>query len=1056
MTAKLSSRAGAVRGIALAVFLVSGITGLVYEVAWTRCFGTVFGNTVFAASTVLTSFMLGLALGSYLLARRAEKTAKPLKLYALLELAIGLYALLFPFILNLTDAFYTAFYRSLTPSFYILSIVRFTLSALILLPPTAMMGGTLPVLIAFWTRRTAADRTAGRAVSLLYAVNSFGAVIGCFTAGYFLLRFFGIRSTIHIAAAANIAIALLAFALSPFSTHKPAAESSTSKKKARRKKSRKKASKQRQSQAPAHVITTTQRPFTRTAVLLTIAAAGFCSLALEVLWTRVLVFVVGTSVYAFACMLTCFILGIALGSLLCSTFINRIKRPILAVSILEALIALAALASLPVLALLWGIDYELISRLESPDFWREVSIHFFDAAAILLVPTILMGIAFPIAVRACTFTGYSAPAATGRVYAANTLGCVLGAFAAGFILIPALGLRTAFLAVAALQLTAAVFIFHFAEIRWRRLRPAAIVAAAAVIFTAFAAVPPDIFLRTMNTFHHPSEIIYIQDDVTGTITVHNLPDGDRLIAIDGVDVAGVDFMLRTTQKLQAYVPLLIHPQPEKVVQIGFGSGETCGIGLALDVPDYRIVDVCPGIFTAGRFFEDINRGAYKDPRLEKIIMDGKNFVKLTPERFDIIMNDSTYPGTTGSSALYTYDHFAQCRDRLTPGGIQSCWMPLDLRPADFRIILRSFQAAMPYCSLWMADNCLNKHAVLVGSAEPMKLDLARIRAAFGNPVIAADLAEINIHNEYDFLDCFVSGPEAIRAMAGPGPLNTDDHPALEFGAAITRDIQTCWQLILAAIARTHSPVTEHVDTSALTRAEARKARDTLDSYFRATTHVLHGQLAIMDGDADRLQHHFDLAKKINPRDRDIEACMNEIRTERDALLEQIAVEPASTQLRARVARRHMLLEEYTAAAQHYRAYLAIEPGNPGVLNNLGLCLRKTNRPAEALAVFRRALDINPNLLAANYNAASLCARLGDTKTAAKYYERTASLCPPEYRPRYYEELASAYADHNQIKNALAALDKAIALAAPDPTLQDKLKARKKSLIHPPSSFSASN
>ena len=307
----------------------------------------------------------------------------------------------------------------------------------------------------------------------------------------------------------------------------------------------------------------------------------------------------------------------------------------------------------------------------------------------------------------------------------------------------------------------------------------------------------------MNTYHYPSKIVFIDDGVTGTVTVHDLPDGDRLIAVDGVDVAGVDLMLRTTQKLQAYAPLLVHRNPQDVVQIGYGSGETCGIGLAFGAARYSIVDICPGVFTAGTFFQDINRRSYANPKLRKIIMDGKNFIKLTKEKFNVIMNDSTYPGTTGSSALYTYDHFQACREHLKPGGVLSCWVPIDLRPQDIQIIVRSFQAAMPHCSLWMVNNCLNKHAVLLGTLEPMQLDLKRIDELMKRGDIAEDLRQISIYSSYDFVDCSVVTEEGLRKLGGEGPLHTDDRPHLEFGVTIKRDSEACWLAVLDA--HSHAP-----------------------------------------------------------------------------------------------------------------------------------------------------------------------------------------------------------------------------------------------------------
>ena len=627
-----------VRKAVLPLFLVSGAAGLVYEVTWTRAFGVVFGNTVFAVSTVLTAFMLGLAGGSWMFGRIADRSSRPLKLYALLEVGIGVYALAFPTILATTDLFYRWFFQSFHPGFYPLTFVRFALSVVMLLVPTALMGGTLPVLSKLWAnspgkKETSAEAGIGKSAGLLYSINTFGAVAGSFLSGYLLIRILGVSNTVYLAASANILVGVLSFILSRF-TDKPV-------EKKHKRLVRKPKPAKRSSAEGEVVIEQAGSPrdafgYKRTIVLAAVLVAGFCALALEVLWTRVLLFVLGTSVYAFACMLTCFILGIALGSFLCSrVFLARIKNCIFALGVVEFLVGLSVLGSMLLLGMLWYIDFILTQKVPVGAFGKEVAAHFIDASIVLFVPTVLMGMVFPIAVKICATSWKAAGKRIGEIYACNTIGCVIGSFAAGFVMVPLLGLRDSFLVIIAIQLFLAVVVIFFSEKHRVAFGVSAAVVSVAAIVVSVLSIPRDVFLKTMNTYHYPSEVIYIKDDATGTVTVHDLPDGDRLIAVDGVDVAGMDLMLRTTQKLQGYVPLLMHKDPQKVLQIGFGSGETSGVGLAFGVEDYRIVDICPGVFEAGKFFEEINRGSYKDPRLRKIIMDGKNFVKLTDEKFNV-------------------------------------------------------------------------------------------------------------------------------------------------------------------------------------------------------------------------------------------------------------------------------------------------------------------------------------------------------------------------------------------------------------------------------------
>jgi spermidine synthase len=739
------------------------------------------------------------------------------------------------------------------------------------------------------------------------------------------------------------------------------------------------------------------------AVLASIFVAGFCALALEVLWTRLLVFVLETSAYAFACMLTCFIFGLAVGSLISSRLlVPRLKNPIFGLGVVEFLLALSVAGSIPLLGLLWHIDLFTIERLMGPrvSFFSDTAVHFIDALAVTFVPTVLMGMVFPIAVQVCAPAWDTVSRRVGQVYAWNTMGCVAGSFLAGFVMVPQLGLRHSFFLVIILLFLLAVSLVALAgKPRAFWALPAAVVALGTMV-AGVVCVDADVFLRTMNTYHYPSKIVFIDDGVTGTVTVHDLPDGDRLIAVDGVDVAGMDLMLRTTQKLQAYAPLLVHQNPQDVVQIGYGSGETCGIGLAFGVANYSIVDICPGVFTAGRFFDDINRRSYANPKLRKIIMDGKNFIKLTKEKFDVIMNDSTYPGTTGSSALYTYDHFKACHDHLKPGGVLSCWVPIDLRLEDIQIIVRSFQAAMPHCSLWMVNNCLNKHAVLLGTLEPMQLDLNRIGQLMTNrSEIATDLRQISIHSPYDLVDCAVVTEEGLRKLAGAGPLHTDDRPYLEFGVTIKRDVEACWLAVLTAIGTYHTSMAPYVTNAVAAPGQAEPPQVILEQYCQGTTYTLVGMIGMLQGDPAVVGPAFEMAQKINPRDRDVESILAELDGEIKALETTIKDKPDAEALRSRLAQKYMVLRRYAQAAEQYEWFLRRQPSNDAAWNNLGVCRRGLNQYDGAVEAFKRATQCNPGFLPAHVNLADVYEKQGNYDLAIKCLDAALGLAQDDPRRR---------------------------------------------------------
>jgi spermidine synthase len=782
--------------------------------------------------------------------------------------------------------------------------------------------------------------------------------------------------------------------------------------------------------------------------LAAVGLAGFCALALEILWTRVLVFVLGTSVYAFACMLTCYIFGIALGSFLCSRLpLARLKKPVFTLGVVQFLVGLSVLMSIELLEIIGRVDYMLLDKLGVSGFWQEAAVHFIDAALVLLLPTVLMGAIFPIAVEICTRSWKAIGKRVGEVYASNTIGCTIGSFMAGFVMVPFVGLRRSFLIIIAAQFFTAVMIIFFSEKRRVALGISAMFFSLVIIIVSILSIPSDVFLKTINTYHYPSKIIYMKDDATGTITVHDLPDGDRLISVDGVDVAGMDLMLRTTQKLQAYAPLLVHGNPRKVLQIGFGSGETSGVGLAFGIEQYSIVEICPGIFEAGKFFEAINRGSYKDPRLRKIIMDGKNFVKLTDEKFDVIMNDSTYPGTTGSSALYTYDHFRQCREHLEPGGVLSCWVPLDLRPDDFAIIVRSFQAAMPYSSLWMANNCLNKHAVLMGTLSPMRIDFQNVKKYVDRQDINADLAEINIQSVYELLDCFVVDENGLRNIGAEGPLNTDDGPFLEFGAAIKRDIEGCWIDVLRRISLNHSTLSRKVYNMGQSEREAEDVRATMERYFKGTDHALRGLLAILEGDHEVMNVEFEAAKKVNPEDRDVESCLNELTNEIKPLLEAVQRTPEQASLRLRLAKRYLLLRHYDLAAEQYAYFTGLEPDNPAGWNNLGVCYNGLKQFEKAIRALESAVNCDPKMVSAYLNLSYAYENRGNLTSASQVLEKAISISfVSSEKVRLYDGLSRLYFMQKKYNLALKNLEDALELAPSGSELWKYLQNRREYVL----------
>jgi hypothetical protein len=410
------------------------------------------------------------------------------------------------------------------------------------------------------------------------------------------------------------------------------------------------------------------------------------------------------------------------------------------------------------------------------------------------------------------------------------------------------------------------------------------------------------------------------------------------------------------------------------------------------------------------------------------------------------MNDSTYPGTTGSSALYTYDHFKQCREHLNPDGVLSCWLPLDLRPQDFQMILKSFLKAMPHSSLWMANNCLNKHAVLMGTMSETRIDFQRVKKLFERQDIAEDLADIKIYSAYDFLDCLVVGENGLRAIAEGAVLNTDDKPFLEFGAAIKRDDEGCWLAVLNWLSRFHWPVSNYVENTGRTLKESEQVKVILQRYYMGTRHTLQGLLGVLQGDPEIMNRQFELAQKANPLDKDVENILEELSLEIKTLAGAVKNTPLNATLRERLARRYLLIRDYQRAAEHYSAFLGIEPKNAAVWNNLGICYKKLEQFDKAVLAFQNAVEQDAGQMTAYFNLGEVHTKLGDFAAASQSYEKAIILSSPAMKTMIYDKLAHAYFMQKQYSHALRAIDKALQFAPNDPALLQHLKSRRETVI----------
>jgi spermidine synthase len=770
-------REGRVRTAVYLCFFLSGVAGLAYEVIWIRQLSLIFGTTSFAVSTVLASFMGGLALGSFLFGRLADRLKSPLRLYAWLELAIGIYCLLVPLLLRAATHVYVLTAGSFGGSFYMMSLVRFLLCALVLILPTTFMGATLPVLSRYVVRRM---ERLGEGFGGLYGINTLGAVVGCFAAGYLLIGWIGVSATTAVAVALNIVVAAIAFLLSRregFSTPAPAPPPESPGRPKRR------------ALSLAHAM-----------ILAGVGVSGFASLTYEVAWTRLLSLILGSSVYAFTAMLTTFLLGIALGSVIVSRLADRVRDPVAAFVVAQACVVVSVLSISPLFDRLPVLFLILFGKMGHSFVTFEMA-QFLLCVLVMFLPTLFIGTTVPLAVKAFTGRIEEVGRSVGTVYASNTIGAILGSFFAGFALLPLVGTQKTIAVAAGLNLAVAVALFLLLP-RPRRAARAAISAAAAVLF--FVAVLQahtwDRYMLNTGFFDSPRyalhqvsekgfrdfvrsyDIRYYEEETYANVAV-SYESENLFLQINGRTEASTTADM-SNQILVAQIPMLVHPDPREVLVVGLGSGITLGSVLTHPVDRAECVEISPAVVRAAAFFREWHDDVTKNPKAEIILDDARNYLLASRRKYDIIVSEPSKPWISGVSNLFTREFYEICRKRLKPGGILCQWFHYySMNPEDFRITLRTFLGVFPYAQIWNADN----NVFLLGSEEPIRIDVQRMEERMTIRKVAADLGRIEKKNPYVLLGNFLFGEEEARQYVGEGRINTDDLPIIEFSTPRHRD-----------------------------------------------------------------------------------------------------------------------------------------------------------------------------------------------------------------------------------------------------------------------------
>lgn len=737
------------------LFFISGISGLVYQTVWFRMLIRVFGTTLEATSTVLAVFMGGLALGAVLAGKKADGLKNPLKIYAWLEVLIALSALA----ATLLMAGLPELIAPLLPEVgapgaaAATTVIRLLVSAAALLVPTALMGATLPLLLSCLSSGAAG---AGGKISRLYALNTLGAAFGVLAAGYLLIGHIGEKGATALAAALNLAIALRVFLAAP---------------------------PDRTPSAPPEATVEGARGYRR--LLLVMGASGFTALALEVLWARLLVLTIGSSVYAFSAMLCCYLLGIALGSLYAEERADSGRDPLPLLARTQAAIAGLSLIGLA------AFYFAGSSTLDAKYLYTPLSgpgdiLHLFGWSAAIIMPvTLLMGFFFPLAaqagVRAAGRVG-----AIGSLYAANTLGTILGALITGFILIPQLGTKFSFILTALLAaLTGTLLAAIAGETEKRRFTPWL---AASLLLAGASFLLPDPVFHTINrrfSAHLNGYLAYHKEDRAGAVDVVFSRGGlSKSLFINGVAVSGNG----DAGKLMSHFPLIFQEKPETMFIVGLGAANTLRSGVLHGVK-VTVAELLAAVRETGPLFVENWKQAEAEGKFEVRLNDGRNELLRSRGLYDAIIVDVTPPiYSSGAVNLYSRDFFKIARSKLSKDGVLSLWIPLPCFESDYYMILRALKDVFPHVNVWSFPR--QPGFLALASNNKLEKDPKMLESRIKRGKVRSELPYVTTRF---MAETHIMDTAAVEVASAPYPAVTDDKPYTEFPLARFLAFSPMWE-----------------------------------------------------------------------------------------------------------------------------------------------------------------------------------------------------------------------------------------------------------------------
>ena len=741
--------------ILLILFFFSGLSSLVFEVSWLKLFSPLFGNSVYATTVVVSTFMAGLAIGGYLGGKLIEKNKTPLLIFSVSQLCIGLYALFLPALTPVIKTAYIHLSVKYDNSLLFLQSLRIFLSFSVMVVPTTLMGLSYPVLGREIARSS--FKCAG-AIGSLYSVNSFGGAIGSFLTGFFLILTLGINGTNYLAGSINILVAVASIIAWKYSRKIPPHTTTYL---------RKKIPKNREDLAPL------SSKFLYGLLALTFIS-GFTALGYEMLWLRSLVPLIESTTYTFSIVLSLFLCGLGIGNYIYYRFLKSNPRLLTYAILFEIVVGIYSLFSVNLLAHLFDFGAMLYRMMGSLSWEKIIIAKCILTFTILIIPTTLFGILLPLVSSLFSPSLNKIGRGIGDTFSANMLGSIFGSVATGFILIPTLGVKASFILLGIMNIATGLLLLVF-----RNPSVTTIIGSIISLLAALLLAPE---LHKINILKPApgEEIIYYNEGVAGNVEVSKNHMGYNILRVDNKTHGGNEPWVKKDELRVGHFPFFLHDHPKDILLIGLGTGITLDAIARHAIHSVDCVEIVGDLINTTQYFFNRKPRILEKEEVNIIVEDGRNYMARTKKKYDIIIMDLIHPESSSAASLFTKEYFEDAQKTLRDNGLVAQWLPLhQLSPFEAKIIMRTFASVFPYASLWFGSSSKNfPLALIIGSRDKLAIGRAIIKSRLDSSKLSYEIMEKN--NPGKFLNNFIMDKEKILAFTEGAPIHNDNYPLLEF------------------------------------------------------------------------------------------------------------------------------------------------------------------------------------------------------------------------------------------------------------------------------------